>query len=142
MEDLIIATLVPISICVVLPIMIIYLITRQGINNDNKRAEIIIKAIEANNNIDADKLAEALGKQKKTPREILNRRLLYGCILNLEGIGLSIAGIIGLCNGMEFGADPVSIPIISGMICLALGISYLIVFFVTRKQVDCTENNQ
>lgn len=142
MEDLIIATLVPISICVVLPIMIIYLITRQGINNDNKRAEIIIKAIEANNNIDADKLAEALGKQKKTPREILNRRLLYGCIFTLEGIGLSIAGIIGLCNGMEFGADPVSIPIISGMICLALGISYLIVFFVTRKQVDCTENNQ
>lgn len=139
---MIIGTLIPISICVVLPIMIIYLITRQAINNDNKRTEIIIKAIEANNNIDADKLAEALRKQKKTPREILNRRLLYGCIFTLAGIGLSIAGIIGLCNGTEFSADPVSIPIISGMICLALGISYLIVFLVTRKQVDCTENNQ
>lgn len=142
MEDILVGTLVPISICAVLPIMIIYLITRQKINNDNKRANVLIKAIEANNNIDADKLAEALNKPKKTPREILNRRLLYGCMFTLAGIGLSTAGIIGLCNGTEFGADPVSIPIISGMICLALGISYLIVFFVTRKQVDCTENNQ
>lgn len=137
--DELIGLLVPISICVVLPVMIVYIITHQKINNDNKRTEILIKAIEANNNIDTDKLAESLNKPQRTPREILNRRLLNGCIFTLAGIGLAITGCVGLFNGAEFNDDQVTFPFLSGMISLAIGISFLIVFFVTRKQIDCTE---
>lgn len=70
--------LVPIAICAIMPISIVFLVFMSQMNADNKRAKILIKAIEANNNIDADKLAAALEKPKKTAREILNGRLQIG----------------------------------------------------------------
>ena len=51
----IIAVLIPIFICVVLPVLIVWIVFRATMNNDNKRAEVLIKAIEANNGIDADR---------------------------------------------------------------------------------------
>ena len=59
--------LVPIFVCVVLPVAIIAIIFGASINSDNKRSQVLIKAIESNCDIDADKLAEALQKPKKRP---------------------------------------------------------------------------
>ena len=47
-----------------------------------------------------------------------------------------IAGLIGLANNVPFESDQVSVPLIFGAPCLAIGLSYIIVYFVTRKQVD------
>ena len=96
------ATLVPIFVCVVLPVAIVAIVFAASMNNDNKRAKVLIKAIESNCGIDADKLAEALQKPKKTAREILNLRLLRGCIFSFIGIALCIVGIIPFCMGSEF----------------------------------------
>ena len=104
-------------------------------NNDNKRAKVLIKAIESNCGIDADKLAEALQKPKKTAREILNLRLLRGCIFSFIGIALCIVGITSFCMGTEFSADPVTFSLVFGGASLAIGLSYLVVYFVTRKQI-------
>ncbi|MDE7412614.1 MAG: hypothetical protein K2N05_02320 [Muribaculaceae bacterium] len=128
--------LVPIFICCVLPIAIVLIVSLVKINADRQRSNIIIKAIEANNEIDADKLAESLKKPQRTPLQILNLRLLRGCIFTLIGIGLVICGIVANNTEVEFGEDPVLIPIIAGSLSLAVGISYLIVFFVTRSQVN------
>ena len=95
--------LVPIFVCVVLPVAIIAIIFGASINSDNKRSKVLIKAIESNCDIDADKLAEALQKPKKT--------------------------------AMEFQTDAVTVPLIFGGISLAIGLSYLVVYFVTRKQI-------
>ena len=120
--------LVPIFVCVVLPVAIIAIIFGASINSDNKRSQVLIKAIESNCDIDADKLAEALQKPKKTAREILNLRLLRGCIFSLVGIAVCIIGIIA--------ADTVTVPLIFGGASLAIGLSYLVVYFVTRKQIN------
>ena len=120
--------LVPIFVCVVLPVAIIAIIFGDSINSDNKRSQVLIKAIESNCDIDADKLAEALQKPKKTAREILNLRLLRGCIFSLVGIAVCIIGIIA--------ADTVTVPLIFGGTSLAIGLSYLVVYFVTRKQIN------
>lgn len=127
--------LVPIFICVVLPVAIVLIFGIVSMNSDNKRAQILIKAIEANNSIDADKLAEALQKPKKSPREILNRRLLCGCIFALIGLFLCIVGIVNLCSGAYLGSDIVTRPLIFGGLSVAVGISFLIVYFVSRKDV-------
>ena len=130
-------TLVPIFICVVLPVAIVLILALTTINNDNKRAQILIKAIESGNNIDADKLAEALRKPKKSPREILNLRLLRGCIFTLLGLGLDIVAIFNLCSGdSDVSSDVVTIPLIFSAPMLAIGIGYLVEYFVTRKQVE------
>lgn len=128
-------TLVPIFVCVVLPVAIVAIVFAAAMNNDNKRAKVLIKAIESNCGIDADKLAEALQKPKKTAREILNHRLLRGCIFSFIGLALCIVGIVSLCMGTEFSADQVTVPLVFGGASLAIGLSYLVVYFVTRKQI-------
>ena len=121
--------LVPIFICVVLPVAIALIVCWAKVNNDNKRAEVLIKAIEANNSIDTDKLAEALQKPKKTEREILNMRLQRGCIFSLLGIS---SLIYGLCCDKEY----------ANIVCcvaLPIGIGFLITYFVTRKNIRVDE---
>lgn len=128
--------LVPIFVCVVLPVAIVGIYYWSQINAENKRAEILMKAIEANCGPDADKLAEALQKPRKTAREILNLRLLRGCMFTFVGLGLCIVGIVSACMGTEFASDPVMVPLVFGGASLAIGLSYLVVYFVTRKQVN------
>lgn len=127
--------LVPIFVCVVLPVAIVGIYYWSQINAENKRAEILMKAIEANCGPDADKLAEALQKPRKTAREILNLRLLRGCMFTFVGLGLCIVGIVSACMGTEFASDPVTVPLVFGGASLAIGLSYLVVYFVTHKQV-------
>lgn len=134
-----ITDLVPIFVCVVLPIAIVLIISLARMNSDNRQTQIIIKAIESNKDVDADKLIESLKKPQKTSREILNVRLLRGCMYTLIGIFLAIVGIVNLVTGSEVSADPVTVPFIFGGIALAIGISYLIVWQVTRKQIDTAE---
>lgn len=129
------AELIPIFVCVVLPVSIVLIVMLASMNSDNKRAKILIKAIEANNTIDADKLAEALRKPRKSPLELLNARLLRGCIFTFAGIGLLAFAAVGLINDLPFAEDPVAVPGMIGAASLAIGLSYLIVYFVTRKQV-------
>lgn len=62
-------TLVPIFICAILPMSIVLIVFLTIMNSDNKRAKVLIKAIEANNNIDTDRLAEALQRPRKSSRE-------------------------------------------------------------------------
>lgn len=133
------ATLVPIFICVVLPVASVLIIALSGMKEDSNRTKVLIKAIEANNNIDADKLAESLKKPKKTAREILNIRLLRGCIFSFVGLALVIVGIVSWASGTPFGNDSVTVPMVFGGPSLAIGLSYLVVWFVTRKQVDKDE---
>ena len=126
--------LVPIFICCVMPVSIVLIVFLNKMSSDRQRTNIIIKAIEANNNIDADKLAESLKKTSRTPLQILNLRLLRGCICTLIGIGLVICGIFNYANNTH--EDAVTLPMIMGFVSFAVGVSYLIVYFVTRKQVD------
>lgn len=130
--------LVPIGVTVVLPVLIVWIIFRTQINRDNKNAEIIIKAIESNSGIDADRLVEALGKRKKTPTELLQARLLRGCIFTFIGVaGAIFAGTMAYNMPEEHLQYPALI--VTG-ISLAIGIAYLIVYFVTRKNLDKKEN--
>lgn len=137
MEEIVI----PIFVCVVLPISIVLIISLRKMNRDNKRTQIIIRAIEANKDIDTEKLIESLQTQirKPTALEILNARLLRGCMYSLIGVILAIFGIVSLTLGYKFDSEAVTISFLFGGVSLAIGISYLIVYFVTRKQVEITE---
>lgn len=128
--------LVAIFICVVLPIAVVLITALTKMNADNKRTQVIIKAIEANNDIDADKLADSLKKPQRTPLELLNLRLLRGCIFSFVGLALAIVGIVNLANGALASSDPVTVPLMFGGASLAIGLSYVVVYFVTRKQIN------
>lgn len=137
-----IEVLVPIFVCVVLPVAIVAIVFAAAINNDNKRAKVLIKAIEANNSIDADKLAEALNKSRRSPRQVLYSRLLWGCIFSLIGVVLEIVAIIAACLYDTGGSssENIVLPGVFGGISLAVGVSFLIVYFVSRKQLLSESN--
>lgn len=136
--------LVPIFVCVVLPVSIVFLSVYGKINSTNKQAEVLKKALECNNTADVDKLAETMNrrrlfspKNERTPRELLNLRLLRGCIFTL--VGLLLAGATALTGALS-GEEKFAVVQLVGVlpICgifFAIGISYLIVYFVTRKEV-------
>lgn len=128
--------LVAIFICVVLPIAVVLITALTKMNADNKRTQVIIKAIEANNDIDADKLADSLKKPQRTPLELLNLRLLRGCIFSFVGLALAIVGVVNLANGALASSDPVTVPLMFGGASIAIGLSYVVVYFVTRKQIN------
>ena len=66
---------------------------------------------------------------------MLNARLLRGCIFAFVGVGLLIVGIVSWCTGAEFQSDPVTVPMVFGGGSLAVGLAFLVTYFVTRKQV-------
>ena len=127
--------LIPIFICVVLPVAVILIIAVVKVLHDRMQTKVLLKALETNNEINAEKLSEAFRKHQKTEREILNLRLLRGCLFAFIGIALITVGIVSLCCGTKFSADPVTVPLVFGGVSLAVGLSYLVVYFVTRKQI-------
>ena len=131
--------LVPIGICVILPLGIFWLYYRAQMNKENKRTEIIMKALESNSNsnLDTDSLVKALENTSKTPQGIRYARLQRGCQYTLLGIALCVVFFIS--NGMEIDSDMAFMMKFAGAASLAVGISYLIVYLVSGK--SSTDNN-
>lgn len=129
--------LVPIGICVILPLGIIWLYYRAQMNKENKRTEIIMKALDSNSNLDTDSLVKALENTSKTPQGIRYARLLRGCQYTLLGIALCL--VCYLSNGMAINSDMAFLMIFAGAASIAVGISYLIVYLVSGK--SSTDNN-
>lgn len=134
--------LVPIFVCVVLPVSIVLIVFLASMNADNKRSQILLKALEVNPNMNVDTLAEALKKPRRTPQEMLARRLLRGCAFSILGVLLVIYSLVATSNGVAFDDDSVFFPCIGGAVLLAFGIGYLVVYFVTRKQVNATQEEE
>ncbi len=131
-------TLVPIFVCVVLPVMIVLIIQGSKILKDNNRTRLLMRAIESGNSLDLSQLSDSLKKPERTPLDLLNLRLLRGCMFTLLGIVICVAGIIlfNLRSESNFGTDDAYLILLLGGISLAIGGSYLIVYFVSRKQVS------
>ena len=117
--------LISIFICVVLPVMIVWLITRARQNETNRKTEVMLKAIDAGATIDADFFRNP--KESITIKERLLKRLTGGCIFTLMGIAFVILGLVNKYTMSD------TVPVIFGGIFLAIGVALLVVFVVGRK---------
>ena len=131
---LLIPIVVPVCVCVVLPVLIVSLVTKSRQNETNKKTEIMLKAIEAGASIDAD-----FFKDKNSPQSIKERllkRLIWGCITGLSGVGLAALGIVQWVNwNGTTSNDSFVIPQIFAGIFLSVGIALFIGFFVGKKML-------
>ena len=130
----IIEDLVPIAICVVLPIAIVWMTTRARIKRDNLRKEIILAAMEKNSDIDIEEMMKKLNRPKKLLKEKLIMRLLCGSMFVGFGILTYVALAVYMCifgqdTNMFIGLSFVAVP------SLAVGIAFLINFFVGRNML-------
>lgn len=129
------ATLVPIFICVVLPVAVVLIVSLTKMSLTKSRTQILMKAIEVNKDVDVESLVESLRQPRKTPEELLNLRLLRGCIFSAIGIVLILTALILLLTGTPFDSDIIGFTMLPGGLSMAIGISYLLVCRLTRNQI-------
>ena len=130
MEDI----LIPISVCVVLPVMVVWLVNRTRQNEINRKADIMLKAIESGATIDANFFKAQ--QENKSIKERLLKRLTGACIFTLTGLVFAVISLFNWTNLTEnMSNDSAVIPMIFGGLFLAIGISLFVVFFVGRKML-------
>ena len=151
MEDILVNFGLPVFICVVLPVSIVWLVARTRQQETNKRAEIMLKAIEAGVPLDMTQF-EPAKKQKanKSIKQDLLEKLNGACITGLMGIGFLTLGILRVVN-TDFGRNTLLnnfwlnrswLP--AGCVLLAVGIGLFISYFVGKKmlakEIEAEEN--
>ena len=129
MEDI----LIPIGVCVVLPIVVVWLNTRKAQNETNKKTEIMLKAIESGATIDTDLFKDQL-TPAKTIKEKLLSRLTAACIVSAIGLSVCITTLIlSYLGGVPTWVIQDFI-VIDGII-LAVGIALFVVYFVGKRML-------
>lgn len=118
--------LVPLGICVVLPVMIVWLITRKQQNETNRKTEIMLKAIETGQKIDS----EFFSIQKKASKSIKERlwdRLVIAWMTTIFAIIHTIFGTSIHIGDLKLDRS------LFDCIFLAIGISFFISYSVGKK---------
>ena len=142
---------IPVIACgCVLPIVFIWLETRRKINESRDRMQIVTTAIEKHPDMDVEELMKKISSKKKSLKEKLLAKLLWGCITTISGIGLIGFGIF-LINTISKDtqkihmADDVQTAIAFGVILLAVGAAFIINYAVGRKmlakEIEAEQNN-
>ena len=133
--------ILPVILCgCVLPIIFIWMETRRKMNETNARTQIVTAAIEKNPDMDVEELMKKISSKKKSLKEKLLAKLLWGCITTILGIGLIGFGIF-LINTISKDtqkihmADDVQTAIAFGVILLAIGAAFIINYGVGRKML-------
>ena len=133
--DSLFEALIPISICAVLPVLIVWLYMRNKTNETNRRAEIMKLAIENNTQqTDLSGLLSSLNKKEKGVKERLLNRLQLGAMSTALGLALLGAAI---WQDYQGGAGPESLQdmYLAGAIFLLVGIAVIITFFISKKML-------
>ena len=128
MQEVIISTLVPISICVVLPCIIVFLITRSRSHMIDKKTEVVLKAIESGAQLDPN----IFGKERtKSTKQKVFAFCTSGMITLAIGIALLVIPFWAESAISKVNAVLFQVP---GCILGFLGIALLCAYFIMKKQ--------
>ena len=126
--------LIPISIGVVLPALIVWLIGRVKQNETNRKAEIMLKALDNGAKIDSDFFRTQ--SNSKTIKERLLNKLTGACVTGLIGMAfLAVAIYMGFTLDWRSQDDVIIFTTLFGGILLAIGIALFIVYFSGKKML-------
>lgn len=127
--------LIPISVCVILPISIVWLSMRTSQNETNRKTEVMLKALEMGVPIDPAFFRDT--KSAKGVKERLLGRLSAACVTSLLGIAAMTGGMLA-CNNYswDLNKSPLPLLVVAGAILTAIGVALFIVFFAGRKMLS------
>lgn len=127
--------LIPICICVVLPVLIVWIIGKVKQNETNRKAEIMLKALDNGSKIDTDFFRSQSGAN--TIKERLLARLTGACVTSLIGVAFIAVGIfLQHLQNWNNNIEVVVITYLLGGILLAVGISLFVVYFSGKKMLS------
>ena len=129
-------SLIPIGICVVLPVLIVWLVMRKKTNDTNKRTEIALAALERNSEIDVEAFFKQMNPQQKLLKEKLLKKLLIGVMFTVLGIAL-LCFIIYMENKFSpLKEEYLVIFYTASIVGLSVGFAYMINFFIGRRMLE------
>lgn len=121
------STIVPITVCFILPVSIVALVMWTRRHEVSKKAEIILRAIENGAAVDTNLLNPS--KKSKTVKQKLLDKFTGGCITSFMGAAFLILSLLPDVIDVSF-----SIP--AGCILLAVGIGLFVSYFVGKKMFE------
>ena len=126
--------IVPIFICVILPVSIVLIIGLVRRNETNRKAEVMLKAIENGVPVDLEQLNPK--KKSKSIKQDLLEKLNGACITGIMGIGFLTLGILRT-QSWEFGRNMFlnKFWLPAGAVLLAVGIGLLISYLAGKKML-------
>lgn len=120
--------LVSLGVVVALPVLIVSIIFRSVMAADRNRKEIILAALEKNPNLDVEDLVKQMKKSEKLIKEKLLAKLQHGCLCCLMGVAFVLLYF--------FLSMQKEILIIAGTVLIAIGIAFLVSYFVGRRMLE------
>ena len=121
--------LIPIGICVALPISIVYLILKRNIISENNKKEIILAALEKNADVNIEELVKKTSAPDKLLKEKLLKKLQWGLMTIVLSFGLFIYAIfVG-------DASELKLYVIGSVVLLAIGVSLLFTYLMGKKML-------
>lgn len=138
--DAIITLLTPICICVVLPIMIVWLGTRSSVKKNEQKMNVLMKAIENGVDIDPALLVNETKSSVSTKIQLM-KKLTAGVICSIIGIAVMVCTQLEAFDGV---AGLEMLYIIGGAL-IAVGVANIVAFFVGRRylapEIEAEEKN-
>ena len=137
MEDVLREVLLPISITVVMPIVMVWLNIKSKKHESYNRTGVLLAAIEKNSDVDIEELMRKMNMQDKshtTLKERLLKKLLWGSIVTAVGTGL-----LGFALYMDFLGGMLTTKLrewyLFGGVTLLIGLAILLVFFISKRML-------
>ena len=118
------------GVCVVLPIVIVWMVVRARTHRMDKKMEILMKAVENGQQVDPALLvtAQTGGRKYSLKKNILNR-LLFGAIFSMAGLMLLIVTVLSASKVIYM--DKVSLLL--SLLFISIGAGLLISYFIGRR---------
>lgn len=124
--------LLPIFMGCTLFVLVIWMIIRNKKNETNKRAEVVLAAIEKNPDIDAEELLKKMAPKSLRQKQV--NKLQWGIILSMVGlVFVGLGTFLGYQGGGD--ADDPVVASVFGFIFLAVGIAFFINYSITKKML-------
>lgn len=121
-------TLLPISVMCVLPIMVVWLVTRARIKKNEQKMAVLVKAIENGVEIDPELLVSETESSRNTKMKLI-RKLTTGIVCFIIGVALLICPSLEAFDGVAV----LEMLYIGGGVLIAVGVAFAVVFFVGKK---------
>ncbi len=112
-----------------------WFVTRTVIKKNEGKRDIILTALEKNPNLDTGELIKSFQTGSSTLKERLLKKLLWGIIFTFAGLlGLAMLLIATIVGG-EANKDVYAPVILFAAPALAVGISFLLNYFIGKKML-------
>ena len=121
-------TILPIFVVVVLPVMVVWLVTRARLKKNEQKMAVLVKAIENGVDIDPALLVSETEGSRNTKMKLV-RKLTTGVICAIIGLAVLICTQLDAFEGVA----GIEMLYIIGGVLIAVGAAYILAFFVGRK---------